>query len=248
VRPLGWLAIIMLGCLLRGEDAAGGELVTDVNIVTALDISDSIDAASTAIEVDGMAAAIAAPEVMRAIQAGHHGRVGFAVFAWRDGAFPELIEWTTIATAADAAATSDRLRSSFRNFAASDPPSLPYAPHMTDLSGAIDHAAVLLLTAPYRADRSVINVIGNGWDNVGEGPRAARDRVVAERMTINGVVVGNDPVLMDYYRGNVIGGPGAFLLAVEDIASMPGVLARKFLYDVALQDEGSRGKLAALPR
>ena len=36
---------------------------------------------------------------------------------------------------------------------------------MTDLSGAIDHAAILLLTAPYAADRSVINVIGNGWDN-----------------------------------------------------------------------------------
>ena len=247
MRPLGWLAIIVLGCVLGQEDAAGDDLVTDVNIVTALDISDSIDAAATAIEVDGMADAIAAPEVMRAIQAGHRGRVGFAVFAWRDGAFPELIEWTVIATAADAAAASARLRASFRSFAASDPPSLPNAPHMTDLSGAIDHAAVLLLTAPYRGDRSVINVIGNGWDNVGEGPLAARDRVVATGATVNGVVVGNDPVLMDYYRGNVIGGPGAFLLAVEDIASMAGVLARKFLYDVALQ-WNDRRLAAAAPR
>ncbi|WP_119300291.1 DUF1194 domain-containing protein [Dongia deserti] len=235
MRPLGWLAIIVLGCVLGQEDAAAGELVTDVNIVTAIDVSDSIDPGATAVEVEGMAAAIVAPDVLRAIRAGRHGRVGFAVFAWRDGAFPELVSWTAIATAEDAAAASDGLRSAFGAFKASDLPSPAYAPHLTDLSGAIDHAAVLLLTAPYAAKRSVINVIGNGWDNVGEGPRAARDRVIAESATINGVVLGIDPVLMAYYRSHVIGGPGAFLLSVREPAEMAEVLARKFIYDIALQ-------------
>jgi hypothetical protein len=118
---------------------------------------------------------------------------------------------------------SERLRSGFRAFAASDPPSSAFAPRMTDLSGALDHAAALLLSAPHAADRSVINVIGNGWDNVGEGPRAARDRVIATGGTINGVVLGLDPILMSYYRSNVIGGPGAFLLAVDNPAEQrPG--------------------------
>lgn len=246
MRPIGWLAIIALGCVLGQEGSATGELVTDVNIVTALDISESIDSGATAIEIDGMAAAIVAPEVIGAIQAGRQGRVGFAIFAWRDGAFPELVAWTTIATAADAALVSERLRSSFRSFAASDPPSPADAPHLTDLSGAIDHGAVLLLTAPYAANRSVINVIGNGWDNVGEGPRAARDRVIAAGATVNGVVLGNDPVLTAYYRSTVIGGPGAFLLSVDDTASMAEVLARKFLYDVASQRSNRR--LAAAQR
>lgn len=244
MRPLGWLAIVVLGCVLGQEDAAAGELVTDVNIVTALDISESMDSRTTAIEIDGMAAAILAPAVLRAIEAGHHGKVGFAVFAWRDGAFPALVPWTVIATAEDAAMVSERLRSGFRAFAASDLPGPASEPHMTDLSGAIDHAAVLLLTAPYEAKRSVINVIGNGWDNVGEGPRAARDRVVASGASINGVVLGIDPVLFSYYSSYVIGGPGAFVLSAGNPAAMTDVLARKFLYDIALR--GAGGTMAAV--
>jgi hypothetical protein len=238
VRPLGWFAIIALGCLLRQEDAAADELVTDANIVTALDISDSIDPQATAIEIEGMATAIRAPEIMQAIQGGRHHRIGFAVFAWRDGAYPELVSWTVIATAKDAAEVSERLESGFRAFAASDLPSPMLAPHMTDLSGAIDHAAILLLTAPYVAERSVINVVGNGWDNVGEGPRRARDRFVATGGTINGVILSFDPVLMGYYRSTVIGGPGSFLLSVDHPAAMEEVLARKFLYDIAQQPGG----------
>lgn len=235
MRPIGWLAIIALGCVLAREDATAGELVTDANILTALDISDSVDDGTMAIEIDGMAAAIRAPEVVRAIQGGRHRRIGFAVFAWRDGAFPEFLSWTAIETEGDAASVSDRLRAGFRAFAASDPPSPAFAPRMTDLSAAIDHAAFLLLTAPYVADRSVVNIVGNGWDNVGEGPRSARDRFLARSGTINGVVLGFDPVLMDYYRSNVIGGPGAFLLAAATPQAMTEVLARKFLRDIALQ-------------
>lgn len=245
MRLLERLAIVALSCVLGYEDAAAEELVTDVNIVTALDISDSIDSGTMTIEIDGMAAAIRAPAVIQAIQSGRHHRVGFAVFAWRDGAYPELISWTIIATAEDARAVSDRLESGFRAFSASDPPAPALSPYMTDLSGAIDHAAILLLTAPYVADRSVINVIGNGWDNVGEGPRRARDRFIAKGGTINGVVVGVDPVLLSYYRSYVIGGPGAFLLSIDDLAAMTDVLARKFLYDIAWWGKGD--ELAALP-
>lgn len=236
--------MMTLGCVLGHENAAAEEAVTDVNIVTALDISDSMDPRATSIEIDGMAAAIVASDVIRAIEAGHLGRVGFAVFAWRDGAFPALVPWTVIASAEDAAIVAERLQSSFRAFAVADQPGPVSMPHMTDLSGAIDHAAVLLLTAPYAAERSVINVIGNGWDNVGEGPRAARDRVVAAGATINGVVLGIDPVLSSYFRDHVIGGPGAFLLSAGNPSAMTDVLARKFLYDIA--SRGAGGTMAAV--
>lgn len=237
--------MIALGCIPLSGAAAGGELATDANIVTALDISDSVDPQAAATEIQGMAHAIRAPEIIEAIQAGRHGRIGFAIFAWRDGAYPELVSWTTIASAADARAAARQLESDFRAFAAADPPAAPSAPHMTDLSGAIDHAAILLLTAPFAADKSIVNVIGNGWDNVGEGPQRARDRIVAQGGTVNGVILGFDPVLMSYYRSTVIGGPGAFLLSIEDPAAMPAVLARKFLYDIALGRSEPVGRLAA---
>src|SRR4051812_12729811 len=100
------LAVVAFGCALASGNAVVAEPVTDANIVTALDISDSIDPHSMAIEIDGMAEAIRAPEVIRAIQGGRHGRIGFAIFAWRDGAYPELVSWTIIATEADAHAVA----------------------------------------------------------------------------------------------------------------------------------------------
>lgn len=232
----GRLSLSLIAVLLTGA-AAGAtraeDLHTDVNIVTALDVSDSIDAQSTQIEIDGMAQAILAPEILQAIRAGRHRRVGFAIFAWHEGAYPELLSWTIIGDDEDVRVVSEQLRNV--------PPDefgvsvdRMVEPRMTDLSGAIDHAAVLLLTAPFATDRMVLNVVGNGWDNVGEGPLHARDRLVSVGGTINGVILGEDPVLADYFRQNVIGGRGAFLFTVRDKSAITNVLARKFLRDVAM--------------
>jgi hypothetical protein len=230
------LSLLLIAASLAGALASAApaeELRTDVNIVTALDVSDSIDAQSTRIEIDGMAQAILAPEILRAIRAGHHGRVGFAIFAWNEGAYPELVSWTVIRDDVDARAVSEQLRNTSPSELS---PSVDrmVEPRMTDLSGAIDHAAVLLLTAPFATDRMVLNVIGNGWDNVGEGPMQARDRLVGAGGIINGVVLGEDHVLADYFRQNVIGGPGAFVITARDKSAITNVLARKFLRDVAL--------------
>ena len=230
------LSLSLIAALLIGAAAGAGDaedLRTDINIVTALDVSDSIDAQSTRIEIDGMARAILAPEILRAIRAGRHRRVGFAIFAWHEGAYPELVSWTIIGDDQDARAVSERLRNvSPSEFGVSVDRMVE--PRMTDLSGAIDHAAVLLLTAPFATDRMVLNIIGNGWDNVGEGPIHARDRLVGAGGTINGVILGEDPVLADYFRQNVIGGRGAFLVTARDKSAITNVLARKFLRDVAL--------------
>jgi hypothetical protein len=229
----GLLPLSLTAALLAGAAARAEDLRTDVNIVTALDISDSIDARATRIEIEGMAQAVLAPEVLRAIRAGRYGRVGFAVFAWNEGAYPDLVSWTILGTDADARAIARQLRGAAP--AEFNPPvDKMVEPRMTDLSGAIDHAAALLLTAPFAADRMVLNVIGNGWDNVGEGPPAARDRLVGAGGIINGMILGEDPVLADYFRQNVTGGPGAFLIVVEDERAIATALAHKFLRDVAL--------------
>jgi len=233
----GRLSLSLIAALLGGGVAASAtsaeDLRTDINIVTALDVSDSIDAQSTRIEIEGMAQAILAPEILQAIRAGHYGCVGFAIFAWNEGVYPELVSWTVIRDNEDARAVSEQLRNaSSSEFGVSVDRMVE--PRMTDLSGAIDHAAVLLLTAPFAADRMVLNVIGNGWDNVGEGPVQARDRLVGAGGIINGVILGEDHVLADYFRQNVIGGRGAFLVTVKDKSAITSVLARKFLRDVAL--------------
>jgi hypothetical protein len=105
---------------------------------------------------------------------------------------------------------------------------------MTDLSGAIDHASEMLLKAPYATDRNVINIVGNGRDNFGVEPAGSRDAAVARGATINGVVLGADRSLFYYYRLEVIGGPGAFVLSAGNPAKIAEMLARKFRFDIAM--------------
>jgi hypothetical protein len=101
-------------------------------------------------------------------------------------------------------------------------------------------------TAPFAASRSVINVIGNGKDNVAEDAGPSRDRVVEGGGTINGLVLGNDPVATDYYRQQVIGGPGAFVMTVTDTATLADAFVRKFIGDIVAQDLRWTGALESV--
>ncbi|HEY1386862.1 MAG TPA: DUF1194 domain-containing protein [Dongiaceae bacterium] len=97
-----------------------------------------------------------------------------------------------------------------------------------------------------RDPRSVINIIGNGADNVGEGPAAIRDLIVRQGGTINGVVLGADKEAVDYYRREVIGCANAFVLSIEQPDDVVDVLIRKLLGDVVV--ETPRGVLPASGR
>src|SRR5262249_39123462 len=153
-----------------------------------LDVSDSISAVETQLQVEGMARAIRDPDILAAIQRGRHGRVGFAVFAWADGNCPVLVSWRSIGSAEEAQAAADEMIASLKVLRGASP---PLVGSLTDVSAAIDYASAMLREAPYPADRRILNIIGNGEDNVGEDPTRARDGLVAQGTTINGVVLGN---------------------------------------------------------
>lgn len=228
------LAGMTLAALLVGRAALAQEIVTDVNIVTGLDISYSVDFTLMEIEREGMAKALRDPRVLQAIMAGRHRRVGFAVFAWNHDNFPSLLSWTVIASREDALATSSAIAA--RQLTGADfeghKKNTWFLDRFTDLSQAIDHAAQMLAAAPFAADRMVINMVGNGEDNVGEEAGFARDRFVGRGGRINGMVLGVDPVGMEYYRQEVIGGPGAFIVATGDTEDMADAFVRKFVGDI----------------
>lgn len=228
---------VALGSIFLGAFPAAADAIrTDANIITAIDISDSMQPREIKLEIDGMAQAIRSRAVLQAIQAGPEGRVGFAVFAWYDKrTFPELVSWTLIASEADALRVSDQLAQGLRlvDDAEKRRISRVRAARLTDTSEAIEHAADLFRMAPYVTSRPVVNIIGNGEDNVVAGPRRARDALMAEGGTINGVVLGGDPAVLDYFREQVVGGPGAFLLSIDETGSVVQQLVRKLRYDIA---------------
>ena len=233
------------GAAHAGDVAASGVaasgVVTDANIVTGLDISASIDAGAMRAQIVGMATAIGSPEVVAAIRSGYHGRIGFTVFAWHHGQFPTVVSWSVIASQEDARAAADAVaaRLDVKVEEEAHRSVKNYIGRLTNLSQAIDHAAVLVGAAPFPTDRAVVNIIGNGTDNVGEGPAIARDRFVEAGGTVNGVVLGPDPGLLEYYREHVIGGPGAFVLSTADADGILDVMRRKLVVEIARLDPAS---------
>ena len=100
--------------------------------------------------------------------------------------------------------------------------------------------------APYETRRRVIDVSGDGDNNSGRDVTAARGEAIAKGVTINGLVIltetptgrnsdhTNPPGgLADYYRNNVIGGPGAFIMVAENFNSFGDVLVKKLIAEIA---------------
>jgi Ca-activated chloride channel homolog len=212
------LALAVAGAVALSPNAARADHAVDANVVTALDASDSMMRHEEWIEFDGMARAVSDTAFLDAIRAGVHHRIGFAAFTWSShGDLRVVVPWTVLGSPVDAAGLPDRL---------------------TDLSAAIRFGLHLLEAAPHRARWLVLNVSGNGTDNSGEGPRAARTEALRAGATVNGLVIGEAHGVADYYRRHVIGGPGSFLIQARQPADVAGAMLKKLFLDFLAEDAG----------
>jgi hypothetical protein len=123
----------------------------------------------------------------------------------------------------------------------------------TSISAAIDYSMDRLSAAPASAERRVIDISGDGTSNAGRSITDARDEAVAKGVTINGLAIINTQAspgftthtqppggLPNYYRENVIGGAGAFLLVVENFETFADAMTRKLVSEIAGVPSGER--------
>ena len=112
-----------------------------------------------------------------------------------------------------------------------------------------------LARAPFQSNRHTIDVSGDGIQNSGRGVTEARDEALAKGVTINGLVImseqknfhTNPPGGLDaYYRNNVIGGPGAFVMVAEDFNSFGQAIINKMIAEIAAAPQRGSRALAAL--
>jgi hypothetical protein len=229
------LVLILAGAAALPAIARAAEQV-DLLLVLAADVSRSVDSGKFQLQREGYAAAISDPHVLDAIRSGRTGRIGLTYIEWSGlGSQRVVIDWTTISDAETAKGFGDRLLEAPRSFA-----------DRTSISGAIEFAMSHLARAPYESQRRTIDVSGDGTNNSGRDVSLARDEALAQGITINGLVIlsetplawnpdhTNPPGGLDnYYRNNVIGGPGAFVLAAQNFNSFGEAIIKKMIAEVA---------------
>ena len=232
------------------KPAATAKPATDVNLITAIDVSDSITRHEEWLQYQGLAEALLEPDFLHLVAAGYHRRVAVLVVAWSsDGALRPVVPWTVIASPEDARRVAAALRRAPRidrthygdETDGLDPAVTVGPGGSTDVALAIDGSLGEALSAPFAARRSVINILSNGVDNSGAAPELARDRAVALGATVNAVVFGWRREVPAYFEERVIGGPGAFMMTVRAPGEMIESLSRKFWRDMIA------ARAAALP-
>jgi hypothetical protein len=194
-----------------------------VALVLAIDVSESVSTEGYILQHDGIARAFETPLLIDAIAAAPGG-IEALVLEWSD---PDKIRvtvgWTRIANRNAAATFAAAVRATQRT-----------SQGLTAIGSAMLAAGAAFETMPEPAAHRVIDISGDGMANFGEPPAAARDALVKQGITINGLaILSEEPWLEDYYRHNVIGGPAAFVVAATGFDSFAEAMLRKLVQEVA---------------
>ncbi len=220
-------------------DAAGAAIAVDSAVVLAADVSRSIDDGEFALERRGYAEAIESRRLMDTVSTGPHGAIALSYVEWAgEGEQKVVVDWAVIRNDADAYAFAAALTAAPRSFLG-----------RTAIGSAIDFAFAVFGETAFETDRRVIDVSGDGTSNQGRLVRDARDAAVGAGAVINGLTIFNRRAaevggylalhtnppggLAQYYRDNVIGGPGAFVEPIDDFHGFGEAMVRKLVKEIA---------------
>jgi hypothetical protein len=209
----------VLLALCLGQPAGAG---CRLALALAVDVSRSIDAQDYVIQTDGLAAALEDREVRSAIF-GPEGEVALAIYYWSGKGYQDLVQpWVILSGPEALDAAIWEVRRTPR----------PKAPLATALGNALSYGLDLMAAAP-DCERLVIDVAGDGRNNDGISVARTYEREDFSGITVNGLAVGeHEAGIVDYYAGELIRGPGAFVEVAPRQTDYPAAIRRKLLREL----------------
>jgi Protein of unknown function (DUF1194) len=212
----------------------------DVAIVLAADVSRSIDEEEFQLQRQGYAVALTSPQFLHAIRAGVQGDVALCFVEWAGvGQQAVVAKWMVVRDGEGAAEFAKTLLNAPRSFEG-----------RTAIGDAVNFAVVQLEASGITATRRIIDVSGDGNSNSGWPVDAARDDTIAKGIIINGLAIINEKTgrlpgnlfyfhthppggLPKYYRENVIGGPGSFVMQVVNFDTFADAMTNKLVTEIS---------------
>ena len=235
-------ALLLIPLLLSPAFARAAEPV-DLTLVLVSDVSRSVDDSEFKMEKEGYAAAFQDPRVLAAIKGGPIGSIAVSYLEFA-GSYEvrTVLDWRVVSDADSAHAFVTDLVAAPRSFWG-----------RTSISAGVDRAMQMLAESPFEAQRKVIDVAGDGTNNAGREASDARDDALKAGVTINGLAIINEhPVsytyahvqppggLPNWYRENVTGGPGSFVLEVHAFQQFGEAMTRKLINEIAAKPSPTR--------
>ena len=225
--------LLIAAALLGGLPVAASAEPVDIELVLAVDVSLSMSPMELDIQRKGYAAALTHDRVLQAIAEGVHGKIAVTYFEWAGATSHTIVvPWTIIANRQDAERVAARL--------SVNPPS---SARRTSISAALEFGGDLFAESQFRGMKRVIDISGDGANNQGAPVEVARDAIVKQGIVINGLPLmtsgggySNSYDINDldqYYSDCVIGGPGAFMIPVNDWSQFPEAIRRKLVLELA---------------
>jgi hypothetical protein len=237
---------IALAALTLATAPVAAKEYVDLELVIATDVSRSIDSDEARLQRQGIAGVFRSKQVIDAIRSGVLRRIAVAYIDYSSRDWNKLlIDWQIISDRDSANAFADTLLKLPLTFG-----------RRTSISDALEQSRDLIDKNDIEGTRRVIDVSGDGPNNFGRFVDTVRDETIARRITINGLPIMNDrnnvfsrynlPDLDNYYRGCVIGGPGAFMVVARDFNDFARAIRRKLILEIAgLQPAPQRGFIRA---
>jgi hypothetical protein len=217
-------ALLLLAAGIGGPVRA--QTNVDMNLLLAVDASGSVDATRFELQRRGYVEAFRHPQVLEAIRGGGKQSIAVAMFQWTGPQLQaEIVPWTVVKDEASARSVASLIETTPRQIFGGG----------TSISGAIDYAMRWFPRSPFQGERRVIDVSGDGSNNRGRSVTRARDEAVAADVIINGLpILAWEPNLDYYYKTNVIGGPGAFMIVAKDFDTFSDAILKKMINEIAM--------------
>lgn len=221
--------LLAVAAILSGQPAGAADNDgVDTALVLAFDVSLSVNDSRYNLQKEGTAEAFESDDVAQAIASGRHNAIEVTVMEFSDPDRQTVtIPWTKLTSAADAHEFAARIRGVARS-----------SHGLTGLANALLTAGGLLKSLPSPADRRIIDLSSDGMSNIGTSIEGARDAVVAEGITINGLpILSEEPALGQYYELEVIGGPDSFVEIAQLPANFADAIHRKLARELLLSNK-----------
>jgi len=237
-RGIAFLAV--LAAVLPTGLPAWAQRAVDLELVLAVDASGSVSQERFVLQQRGYVAAFRDPRLLQAVRSGATGSIAVTMTQWTGPAMQvQVVPWALIADQASMLAFADAIEKAPRQLFGGG----------TSISGAIDHAMALFAKSDHKGARRVIDISGDGANNRGRAAADARDEAVQVGVVINGLpILAVEPFLDQYYWTNVIGGPNAFVIAIESYEAFAEAVLKKLIIEVSAGPAEGQTAKASLAR